>query len=211
MVTSLPYKSKQHLPIGLAALYAGRDLPWGTRLKIKMHLRRCAECEGKVESFRAATAELRREAEANTLTGFEAIADWARLEREMMGNIAVGVAAARCVDKVRGRGILWLRGALIAGLGTLFVAGWITHIPREETEHLLASLRSWAGHETAANTGTVLRSFPDSVAVRTGGASLKLMHPRSAVTSIAGGSAVQASYIDEETGQVTITGVYGQQ
>jgi hypothetical protein len=210
MVKSLPYKSTQHLPIGLAALYAGRDLPWGTRLKIRIHLRHCAECEEKVESFRAATAELRREADAGTLTGFEAIADWSRLEREMMGNIAVGVSAARCVDKVRGRGAFWLRGAFVAGLCVLFAAGWITHIPREETEHLLASLRSWVGNETAVNTGTVLKSSPDSVVVRTGGASLKLMHPSTAVISIAGGSAVQASYIDEETGQVTITGVYGQ-
>ena len=208
---ALPYNSEQHLPIGLTALYTGRELPWRTRLKIKAHLRHCAECERKVESFHAAKAELRREAETSTLTGFEAIVDWSRLEREMMGNIAVGVAAARCVDKVRGKGVLWLRGAFALGLGTLFAAGWITHIPQEETEHLLTSLRRWAGNNATVSAGTVLRSSPESVAVRVGGATLTLMHPRSAVTSIAGGSAVQASYIDEETGQVPIASVYGQQ
>ena len=48
----------------------------------------------------AARAELNRESSDETLTGFEAIADWRSLEREMLGNIAVGVAAARCIDKV---------------------------------------------------------------------------------------------------------------
>ena len=130
-MNSLPYTSRQHLPAGLAALYAGSDLPWTVRFKIKTHLRRCEECARQVESFRAATAELRREAETNVLTGFEAIADWSRLEREMTGNIAVGVSAARCVDKVRRGGTLWLRASFALGLGALFTAGWVTHIPAE--------------------------------------------------------------------------------
>ena len=209
-MNSLPYTSHQHLPTGLAALYTGGDLPWTVRLKMKKHLRRCEECAHQVESFRAATAELRREAETNILTGFEAIADWSRLEREMTGNIAVGVAAARCVDKVRRRGPFWLRASFALGLGALFAAGWVTHIPAEESGRLLASLRHWAGMETIASGETILRSSPDSVLVRTQGTTLKMIHPRSAVTSIAGSSAVEARYVDEETGQVTITGVYGQ-
>jgi len=207
---SLPYTSKEHVPVGLAALYSRSDLPWTVRLKIKQHLRHCEACAGQVERFRAATIQLKREAEANTLTGFEAIADWSRLETEMIGNIAVGVAAARCVDGVR-RGVFWWRTAFALGLGALFVAGWVTHIPREETDHLLLSLRQWARLENAAPGGTVLRSSPESVAVRAQGATLSLMHPKSAVVSISGASAIEARYVDEETGQVTITGVYGQQ
>jgi F0F1-type ATP synthase assembly protein I len=209
-MNSLPYESREHLPVGLTALYAGSDLPWTVRLKIKAHLRHCETCGRQVDSFRAAAAELRKEAEANTLTGFEAIVDWSRLEHEMIGNIAVGVAAGRCVDKVRHKGAFWLHTAFTLGLGALFVAGWITHIPREETDHVLASVRHWAGMETAVPVGTILRSSPEGVLVRSQGATLTLMHPRSAVTSISGASAVEARYIDEETGQVTITGVYGQ-
>ncbi len=209
-MNSPPYTSRQHFPAGLAALYTGGDLPWTVRLKMKGHLRRCEECARQVELFRAATAELRREAEANTLTGFEAIADWSRLEREMIGNIAVGVAAARCVDKVKRKGPLWLRASFALGLGVLFAAGWVTHIPAEDTGRLWASLRHWAGMETAASMDVVVRSSPDSVAVRSQGTTLKLIHPRSAVASISGNSAVEARYIDEQTGQVTITGVYGQ-
>ncbi len=209
-MSSLPYTTSQHLPAGLAALYTGGDLPRRLRFKIKLHLRGCEACTHAVESFRAATAELRREAETNVLTGFEAIADWSRLEREMTGNIAVGVAAARCVDKTRHPSSLWLRAAFILGLAILFAAGWITHIPSEDSARLLTSLRQWAGVEASASGNTVLRTAPDSILVRTQGTTLKLIHPPSAITSLSGGDAVEARYIDEKTGQVTITNVYGQ-
>lgn len=156
-----------------------------------------------------AIGELRREAETQTLTGFEAIADWSRLEREMVGNIAVGVAAARCVDHVgHGKKIFgWT--AAIAGLLVLFMAGWATHIPREQTAHIFAALQTWVGH-APQTAGTVLRSSPDGVAVRAQGSTLTLMHPRSAVISLSSTSGVEARYVDAETGQVTITSVYAQ-
>ncbi len=207
---SLPYRSSQHFPLALTALYSGSDLPWAVRLKMKRHLRHCGPCRHHVEAFRVAATQLKREAETSTLTGFEAIVDWSRLEHEMVGNIAVGVAAARCIDHVKHRGAFWLRAAFALGLGALFTAGWITHIPREETDHLLISLRHWAGMDTPVLVGTVLRSSPESVLVRAQGATLTLMHPRSAIISLSGNSAVEARYIDEETGQVTITSVYGQ-
>lgn len=153
--------------------------------------------------------ELRREAEAQTLTGFEAIADWSRLEREMIGNIAVGVAAARCVDHVgHGRRIFtWAMAT--TGLVVLFAAGWATHIPREETQHIFAAVQQWAGRPSQSG-GTVLRSSPDGVAVRAQGSTLTLMHPRSAVISVSSTSGMEARYVDAETGQVTITSVYAQ-
>ncbi len=153
---------------------------------------------------------MRREAHSETLTGFEAVADWSRLEREMLGNIGVGVAAARCIDKVRRRRSLLTPSVLIAALTLLFVAGWVTHIPKEQTEHLAASLRQLVGLERPQITGTVLRATPDGVAVRAQGATLTIMHPPSAVLSLSGGSAVAARYIDEQSGQVTITKVYAQ-
>jgi hypothetical protein len=58
--------------------------------------------------------------------------------------------------------------------------------------------------------GTVLRSTPEGIAVRTQGATLTILHPRSAVVSLSGSSAVAARYVDEDTGQVTIANVYGQ-
>jgi hypothetical protein len=56
----------------------------------------------------------------------------------------------------------------------------------------------------------VLRSTPGGIVVRSQGGTLTILHPNSAVVSLSGTAGVSARYIDEETGQVTITKVYGQ-
>lgn len=192
------------------ALYASGDLPLVTRLRVGRHVAYCGDCEQQVLLFRSATTQLKREANAQTLTGFEAIAHWPALEREMTGNIAVGVDASRCIENVGRKRAFFYRFAMIAGLTILFAAGWVTHIPREETNRLVSSLRGAAGLDRPQFIGTVLRSTPDGIAVRTQGATLTILHPTSAVISLSGSSGVAARYIDEETGQVTITKVYGQ-
>jgi len=199
-----------HPSIEDLALGSAGDLPLVAGWRVRYHIAHCAECERQVLLFRASAAELKREASAETLTGFEAIADWPSLEREMMGNIGVGVDAARCIEGVGKRRSLAVRFALIAALVLLFAAGWITHIPTEQTQHLFATLRSFTGFERPVPMGIVLRSTPEGIAVRTQGATLTILHPRSAVVSLSGSSSVAARYVDEDTGQVTITNVYGQ-
>ena len=199
-----------HPALETLALYSSSDLPWKVRWQVGYHIARCAECEHQVALFRSATEELRREASSQTLTGYEAIADWTQLEREMLGNIAVGVAAARCIDNVgRKRSFVW-RSALAAGLAILFVVGWMTHVPREETEHLAETIRQFVGFTHPEPVDTIVRSTPVGIAVRTQGATLTILHPPSAVISLSGNAGVEARYIDEQTGQVTITDVYGQ-
>ncbi len=207
-----PAVARENLHPGLEALalYSSGDLHWISRWRIARHLRQCAGCDRQVSLFRSATEELKREANAQTLTGFEAIADWTRLEREMLGNIGVGVAAARCIDKVGRKRVLISRGALVAGLAALFIAGWITHIPTEQSEHLATSIRHLIGLERPQITGTMVRTTRDGIAVRVQGATLTILHPPSAVVSLSGRSGVAARYVDEQTGQVTITNVYGQ-
>lgn len=200
-----------HPAVSTLALYSGGDLPWAERWRLGRHIQRCPECEQQLSRFRSGREQFQREAGSETLTAFEAIADWNRLEREMLGNIAVGVAAARCVDKVgRGRAVL-SRIAIASGLLGLFVAGWVTHIPKDQTLHLFASLQRLMGAERPQQVaGTVVRTLPDGIAVRTQGATLMIMHPQTAVVSLSGPAAVAARYVDEETGQVTIANVYGQ-
>jgi hypothetical protein len=200
-----------HPALSTLALYSGGDLQWAERWRLRRHIRQCPECEQQISRFRSAREQLQHEASSETLTAFEAIADWNRLEREMLGNVAVGVAAARCVDKVgRGRTVL-SRIAIVAGLLALFVAGWMTHVPKEQTVHLFASLQRLMGAERPQQlAGTVVRTLPDGIAVRAQGATLTIMHPQTAVVSLSGPSAVAARYVDEETGQVTIANVYGQ-
>jgi hypothetical protein len=200
-----------HPGISILALFSSSDLPWRDMWRLRRHVNRCEECEQRVAEFRASKLELKREARSQTLTAFEAIADWSVLEREMLGNIAVGVAAARCIDKVRrGRSFL-IKGAVCAAIATLFVAGWVTHIPKEQTLHLAESLRQMVGLERRPQfSGAQLKTTPDGIAVRVQGATLTIMHPPSAVVSLSGLSSVSARYVDEETGQVTITKVYAQ-
>ena len=199
-----------HPSAPVLALFSNGDLPWKTMWRLKRHINRCEECEQQVAEYRAARAELRREAHSETLTAFEAIADWSVLEREMLGNIAVGVSAGRCIDNVH-HGRSWLiKASLAAALTTLFVAGWITHVPREQTEHLAASLRQIIGLDRPVYTGPQLKNTPDGIAVRTQGATLTILHPRSAVVLVSGPSSMSARYVDDDTGQVTITKVYAQ-
>lgn len=199
-----------HPSAPVLALFSSGDLPWRTMWRLKRHINRCDECEQHVAEYRAARLELRREAHSETLTAFEAIADWSVLEREMLGNIAVGVSAARCVDNVRRTHSWLIKGTVAAALTTLFVAGWITHIPREQSEHLAASLRQIIGLDRPVYIGSQLKNTPEGIAVRTQGATLTIMHPRSAVVLVSGPSSMSARYVDEDTGQVTITKVYGQ-
>jgi len=155
--------------------------------------------------------ELKRQARAEILTGFEAIADWARLEREMEGNIIVGVAAARCVDKKSGARPALIKLALASGMALLFVLGWMTHVPAEQSTRIYSALRgAISGSHPYENHGPILRSQPEGIVVGSQEGSLTILHPASAVVSASGTSSVQARYIDDETGQVTITDVYGQ-
>lgn len=204
------YPASEHPAAQILSLFSTGDLPWSTRARLQGHIRRCAECGEQVNLFRAAKLELRREANAQALTGFEAIVDWNRLEREMLGNIAVGVAAARCIDKVKRGRIYIRRGAFATGILALLLAGWMTHIPKEQTDHLVTSLRRAFRLRQQETIGTVVRSTPEGIAVRSQGTTLTILHPASAVVTLSGSSGVAARYVDEETGQVTIANVYGQ-
>ncbi|HEX4164285.1 MAG TPA: zf-HC2 domain-containing protein [Bryobacteraceae bacterium] len=204
------FKSASHPSPEYLALYSRGDLPFFLQRRLRLHLAECAECERQVSQVTAAVTELKREAATETLTAFEAIADWNTLEREMIGNIVVGVSAARCIEKV-GRRRTWIpRLALGAGLCALFVAGWVTHIPRQQTEHLTASLSKLFGAREPVKLTNVIETTPNGIAVRSQGVTLTILHPGSAVISRSGNSSVAARYVDEDTGQLTINNVYGQ-
>jgi hypothetical protein len=199
-----------HPPLEILSLYAAGDLPFLLRLRTATHVKDCAACEQQVQSFRSAKTEFRREAGAQILTGFEAIADWQSLESDMLGNIRVGVAAARCIEKV-GRSRKWAsRFAWAAAMSALFVAGWLTRIPPDDNQRILTALRRAVGLDQPQFYGAIVRSTPDGIAVRTQSATLTILHPQSAVISMSSPSSVTARYVDDDSGQVTITNVYGQ-
>ncbi|MGC2657365.1 MAG: hypothetical protein WA324_05265 [Bryobacteraceae bacterium] len=200
-----------HPAVAELALLATGDLTWPQRLLLNRHLDQCTACSQDVNRFRTAREAFRRDAEGQTLTGYEAIADWSRLEREMLGNIAVGVDASRCIDNVGTGHFRGWRGATAgACLAMLLVVGWLMNVPREETDRLTASVRRVVGLDGRQMSGTVLQTTPDGIAVEAQGATMTLLHPASAVVTVAGNASVGARYVDEDSGEVTITNVYGQ-
>lgn len=196
-----------HPSVASLALYVRRDLPFLEHMKMRRHVRKCPTCRSEVVAFRNGTDRLRQSAMDEALPGVDV--NWHRLEREMLGNIAVGVAAARCIDNVGKRRVIFRAGWLIAGLALLFVLGWFTHIPAAENERLFAAFKG-AFIPPAVHHGTELKADAEGIAVESQGATLTLMHPQSAVVSLSGSSALTARYLDEDSGQVTITNVYAQ-
>ena len=130
----------------------------------------------------------------------------------MTGNINVGVAAGRCIEKVGVHRLRGWRGPLvIAGLSVVFIAGWFLNMPHRDTAQILSAFHSaWSGAQT--RNGTIVQTTATGIAVRTQGAMLTLLHPGATdvTVSVSGTASVGARYVDDETGQVTITNVYGQ-
>ncbi|HEX7359745.1 MAG TPA: hypothetical protein VF283_04570 [Bryobacteraceae bacterium] len=190
-----------HPSLRTLALYASGDLSRFAIWRANGHVRRCGICSREVEAFRSAGAALKRSAEEQALARIGPLAHGKRLEREMTGNIAVGVAAARCVERTGRKHIGLWRGALAAvAVAAIFIVTWLVHTPKPQP--LIAK-------SSGANAGTIIETTPGGIAVRSQGASLTILHPASAVVSLASGPGVSARYIDEETGEVTITNVYG--
>jgi hypothetical protein len=136
--------------------------------------------------------------------------DWARLEHEILGNIAVGLDAARCIEKVgAGRRFAWTSIALASGLCLLFILGWFTHIPMPQTRNLVASIRKALTSPRTIQPYVRVETDPQGIAVNSPGGKLLLATPPSARVWASGKSQVSAAFTDEQTGQVIVTTVYG--
>lgn len=205
-------RSGGHPRVETLALFARGDLAWLERRDVTRHVRHCAECLHELGEFRAVVEELRRGASAGLPPAVESVGEWLRIEREMTGNINVGVAAGRCIEKVGVHRLRGWRGPLvIAGLSVVFIAGWFLNMPHRDTAQILSAFHSaWSGAET--RNGTIVQTTAKGIAVRTQGAMLTLLHPGATdvTVSVNGTASVGARYVDDETGQVTITNVYGQ-
>jgi hypothetical protein len=201
-----------HPSIEDLALFSRGDLNRIAGWRTARHVRHCAKCEDLCGRFRAAVEEVQRRASQQSLTGFEASANWGRLEREMVGNIKVGLAAAACIEHVPHRTFHGWRGAAaVAGLSLVFVTGWWMNVPRRDTEKVVTAIRT-AFTPPQSASGTILQTTSDGIAVRSQGAMLTLLHPSASdvTVSVNGTSSVGARYVDDETGQITITNVYAQ-
>ena len=202
---------RPHPASSALALYASRDVSLIAGWRIRRHLAGCSECRAVVSAVQSGKQHLRQASKSETLTGFEAITDWDELEHRLLGNITVGVDAARCIpQRRRVRNYSWRVPILGCVLLLVFIAGWLFNVPREQSDHLSTSIRRIVGLESPRFVGTILQTTPGSLAARSQRGTLMMMHPPDAVVSLRGRAVVEARYTEPSSGQIVITTVYGQ-
>ncbi|MDQ6678868.1 MAG: hypothetical protein M3Z09_16410 [Acidobacteriota bacterium] len=176
------------------ALYAGGDLPLLQRWRTDRHVRNCGSCQSAVAEF----SELR------AFPSSDSVSNWSRLASEMQANIRLGLAAGECVvmrtgsrSVVSGR-----RLAVVGGLLTVLLFGGIW----TQRSVLVPALLSRQAGET------VLEAAESGIQVREGRQTLRILNRSKASVSYSVGSQgeLRARSLDPETGNVTITHVYGE-
>jgi hypothetical protein len=195
------------------ALYAAGDLPFWRSALVGIHVRKCGECRGLVQALREDRKELKRSAD-----DMPANIDWDQLAAEMTANIRVGLAAGECVTPRERKvaSISWRPAAIAAGLVVLMAGAWWLNIPRTDTEAIGRAIRSMAtgGRAVvpedehgpvvgASSTGVVLVENGGQIRIEQGG-----LQP--VMYSVSTQLSASARYVDQDTGQVTITGTYVQ-
>lgn len=205
----------------LLALYAGGDIGWWDGLKVRLHARGCPRCRQAVDAFR-----LDREALRTAAGALPQAVDWDRLAAEMAANIRVGLAAGQCVEQRSTRRNLsaalgWKPAAAFASVTALMVGGWWLTFPigpgaemsnGQRFRHFLQTFDRGAPAPAAFDNIVTVGSTVDGLEVKQNGAVLRIGHTGATpalVTASTGGS-VRARYVDDDTGQVTITNVYSQ-
>jgi hypothetical protein len=193
------------------ALYATGDLPFWQSALANLHVRRCDECRDLLEALRADRKELRR-----SVNELPANVDWDQLAAEMTANIRVGLAAGECVTPREHKvaAISWRPAAIAAGLVMLMAGAWWLNIPRTDTEAIGRAIRNMATGRRVPQEerGPVVGASSSGVEVLENGGRMGIeqsgLHP--VMYSVSTQGSASARYVDQDTGQVTITAVYDQ-
>jgi hypothetical protein len=205
----------KHVSESDLALYSSGDLAGRARWSAAFHVRRCEECRDVLDAYRALRLDA-RDGEAALLESL----NWKRLSAEMMANIHVGLAAGECVDpgaksrrerKSPVTNWLWNPTTAIAGLTIVFAAAWWLNVPAGDKTALTRVMRGLPALDRSGE-GPVVSTTPTGVEFRENGGSLGLRLNDATLieTSLSVNGSASAHYVDDETGQVTITTVYVQ-
>jgi len=194
------------------ALYSSRDLPVVRQIVVGWHVKRCANCRARLESYHAVRSGLRT-LESELPEGV----DWDRLSIEMAANIHLGLEAGECVAEKKKalRGFHgWRPIAVVAGLIALFGGAWWVNMPEQDTQvigHALANALRF--HPSLADErGPVVETSASGVELRMNGSSMAVTRGASRLVDVSAsaGGAARARYVDDDTGQMTIATVYAQ-
>ena len=176
------------------ALFAGGEAGRVHRYFMGRHLRNCEDCQEKVAAFRSVRDEL-AETELPDL-------NWNFLAQEMRANIRVGLEAGACVRKPA-RAAIWAPRFAVAFASMLVVVGAAFFVTQ-------SAPRSANAPDA---TAPVLQATGSGIELRKGTESFALMDRQDARTdqTVSAQGAIERSYVNGETGSVTITNVYLQQ
>lgn len=200
--------SLNHPPETDLALLAGGDCSaWRTFL-LHRHLTRCGDCRDILASYTELRSEVADHSGSEFSSGgFSAgNSSWDRLAAEMRANIRVGLAAGECVRELPAKRFAvwsrhfwnpqWVLGTagvlLLAGAG-VFLHGLLPHDATPDVVHAAVVESTGAGVEVRTDTGSMTLLNHGSEA------------GNQTVTS---DGAIRASYVDGNTGTVTVTSVY---
>jgi hypothetical protein len=197
------------------ALFAGGDLGFLDRWRVRNHVRQCDGCRAEVVAYRYG-----REKIGNLADEMPEGLNWARLSQEMTGNIRVGLAAGECVGpgrSYRPKSLGWHGLAVMAAAFAIVICALWVNMPREQTSHLMTSLWSirWNRIGTmvrppALPESVVLEASPSSIELTANGGTMSFLTSRTdgVAVSVSMQGSAGAQYIDADTGQVTINRVH---
>jgi hypothetical protein len=199
------------------ALYVSRDLPLWRRIRVGWHVSRCRWCRQMAEIYRGVRIRLRE-----TASEMPAGVNWNQLAAEMTANIRVGLAAGECVAprKRRTAALGWRPAAAMAALAALLICAWVLNMPSSATQELGRAVAAiWSGSSLRGGAaaregrGLVVELSSSGIELRENGSTVLGVSRDQArlvgVSASVEGSA-SARYVDDDTGQMTITSVYAQ-
>lgn len=204
-----------HIPETVLALYVSNDLALWRRMVVGWHVSRCRLCRQWIDVYRADRARLREVA-----SEMPAGVNWTKLAAEITANIRVGLAAGECVASRKRKAASpgWRTAAAMAGFAAILGCAWVLNMPSSATRelgHAFAAI--WSGRANATpqlrDGHLVVELGPSGIELRENGSTvLGLSQDRARLVDVSAsveGSA-SARYVDENTGQMTITSVYAQ-
>lgn len=199
------------------ALYAAGDLPFWQSAFVRLHVRQCDQCSVLTDALRA-DREQRRQSADNMPAGISTNVDWDQLAAEMTANIRVGLAAGECVTPRERKvaTISWRPAMIAAGLVVLLGGAWWLNIPRADTLAIGQALHKMAtgGRDNASQeeSGPVVGASSSGAELLENGGRIRIQQSglQPVMVSVSTEFSASARYVDQDTGQVTITGTYVQ-
>lgn len=208
--------ASKHILESELALLASGDLPLWRHAFARLHVSGCGACQARVAAYRQD-----REAIEKLTAALPAGVSWDRLASEMAANIRVGLAAGECVAPRRPAHAFpagWRMAATLAAFSALLVFAWWLNVPASETAALKGAMKKiahavpWPGAGMLEDRGPSVEVSAAGIQLRENGGVLGMSQgvarPVSVTLSVQGSA--RARYVDADTGQVTITGVYAQ-